>query len=95
MATITYSNQLKFTGAGYLDANVMPVKDYTELKKIPMKKRFEGFEIVVLEDENSGGNQAKYWLVGGITNACWKKKEYGGGGELPIEGDDVENNNKK
>lgn len=70
MAIINYTDQLKYTGKGYIDAKMMPVKTYNDLKSIQMSQRFEGLTVVVLND----GNPQDYWLVGGITNSCWKPK---------------------
>lgn len=70
MAIINYTDQIKYTGKGYLDAKMMPVKTYDDLKAIQMSQRFEGLTIVVLND----GNPQDYWLVGGITNSCWQPK---------------------
>lgn len=70
MAIINYTDQLKYAGKGYLDAKMMPVKTYEDLKTIPSTQRFEGLTIVVLND----GNPQDYWLVGGISNSCWKPK---------------------
>lgn len=92
MATFDYSNQLRFTGTGYLDAFTMPVESYEKLASIPRKQRFEGLEIVVLHDEKSDGGMSKYWLSGGTSNACWVKKEYGGSCSVTVDGDDQENN---
>lgn len=70
MAIINYTDQLKYTGKGYIDAKMMPVKTYNDLKSIQMSQRFEGLTVVVLND----GNPQDYWLIGGITNSCWKPK---------------------
>jgi hypothetical protein len=70
MAIINYTDQLKYAGRGYLDAKMMPVKTYEELKSIPQTQRFEGLTIVVLND----GHPQDYWLVGGTSNSCWKPK---------------------
>lgn len=70
MAIINYTDQLKYAGRGYLDAKMMPVKTYEELKSIPQTQRFEGLTIVVLND----GQPQDYWLVGGTSNSCWKPK---------------------
>lgn len=70
MAIINYTDQIKYTGKGYLDAKIMPVKTFEDLKAIPPTQRFEGLTIVVLND----GNPQDYWLIGGISNSCWKPK---------------------
>ena len=71
MAIINYSDQMKFTGKGYLDAKMMPVKTVNDLKNIPLGQRFEGLTVTVLND----GNPQDYWLVGGITNGYWFQKK--------------------
>jgi len=74
MSKINYSNQINYTGNAYLDSSMDPVENYASLMTIPMNKRFVGLEIVVLSDEvNSNGKQAKYWLKGGISNENWDK----------------------
>lgn len=70
MAIINYTDQIKYTGKGYLDAKMMPVKTFEDLKAIPPTQRFEGLTIVVLND----GNPQDYWLIGGVSNSCWKPK---------------------
>lgn len=70
MAIINYTDQLKYTGQGYLDSKMMPVKTYEDLSKIALSQRFEGFTITVLND----GNPQEYWLVGGISNKHWVPK---------------------
>lgn len=70
MAIINYTDQIKYTGKGYLDAKMMPVNTYDDLKKIQMSQRFEGLTVVVLNN----GNPQDYWLIGGITNSCWQPK---------------------
>ena len=70
MGIINYTNQLKYTGKGYLDAKMMPVETVDDLKKISLTQRFEGLTITVLNN----GNPQDYWLVGGITNDKWIPK---------------------
>lgn len=70
MAIINYTDQIKYAGKGYLDAKMMPVKTFEDLKAIPSTQRFEGLTVVVLND----GSPQDYWLVGGISNSCWKPK---------------------
>lgn len=99
MAKISYSNQIHYTGNGYLDADIMPVNTYADLLKYPMTKRFPGLEIVVLHDENNEGTQQNYWLDGGIENSCWVCNTGGGSTDTNIkidfywkvEGDSDEN----
>lgn len=75
MAIINYTDQIRYTGKGYLDAKMMPVKSVDDLKNISLTQRFEGLTITVLND----GNPQDYWLVGGITNNCWIPKTGGNG----------------
>lgn len=91
MVELTYSNQLRYTGAGYLDSKMQPVDTYDSLLRIPKSQRFVGMEIVVLSDEKNNGHQTKYWLNGGTANANWEKKENDNGDvSFDISGDDVE-----
>lgn len=78
MAIINYSDQLKFTGKGYLDAKMMPVEKFSDLKKISITQRFEGLTVTVLKDENNNSNPQDYWLIGGVTNSCWIPKTTSG-----------------
>ena len=70
MAIINYTDQIKYAGRGYLDAKMMPVNTFEDLKKISMTQRFEGLTVTVLND----GNPQDYWLIGGTTNTCWIPK---------------------
>ena len=70
MAIINYSDQLKYTGKGYIDAKMMPVNTVDDLKKIPITQRFEGFTVTVL----NGGDPVDYWLIGGVANKYWVPK---------------------
>lgn len=70
MAIINYTDQLKYAGKGYLDAKMMPVNTFDDLKSIPPTQRFEGLTVVVLND----GNPQDYWLIGGTSNSCWVPK---------------------
>lgn len=70
MAIINYTDQIKYAGKGYLDAKMMPVKTFDDLKSIPPTQRFEGLTVLVLND----GNPQDYWLIGGTSNSCWVPK---------------------
>lgn len=70
MAIINYTDQIKYAGRGYLDAKMMPVNTFEDLKKISMTQRFEGLTITVLNN----GNPQDYWLIGGTSNTCWIPK---------------------
>lgn len=74
MAIINYSDQLKYTGRGYLDSKMMPVKTVDDLKEIPITQRFEGYTVTVLND----GKPQDYWLVGGVANKYWIPKTING-----------------
>ena len=88
MAEINYLNQVRYTGSGYLDAKMQPVKTYDDLLKIPRSQRFIGLEIVVLSDtKNGNGKQTKYWLKDGTANSNWVIKN---DSSLSITGEDVE-----
>lgn len=78
MGIINYSEQLKFTGRGYLDAKMMPVENVSDLKNISITQRFEGLTVTVLKDENGNTNPKDYWLIGGVTNSCWIPKTVSG-----------------
>ena len=80
MAIINYTDQLKYTGKGYIDAKMMPVQTFDDLKKFPMTQRFEGLSLVVLNN----GDPQEYWLVGGISNSCWKHKNGGNFDDLRL-----------
>lgn len=70
MAIINYTDQIKYTGKGYLDAKMMPVASVEELNKISRTQRFEGLTITVLNN----GNPQDYWLIGGTANSNWVPK---------------------
>lgn len=74
MAIINYSDQLKYTGRGYIDAKMMPVQTVEDLKEIPITQRFEGYTVTVLND----GNPQDYWLIGGVANKYWVPKTING-----------------
>ena len=78
MGIINYSDQLKFTGKGYLDAKMKPVENVSDLKNISITQRFEGLTVTVLKDENGNTNPQDYWLIGGVTNSCWIPKTVSG-----------------
>jgi hypothetical protein len=80
MAIINYTDQIKYAGKGYLDAKMMPVKTFDDLKAIPPTQRFEGLTVVVLNE----GNPQDYWLIGGISNSCWKPKTVANFDELKL-----------
>jgi hypothetical protein len=70
MGVINYTDRIKYTGAGYLDSKMAPVKLVEDLYKLPLTQRFEGLTITVLNN----GDAKDYWLVGGISNNNWIEK---------------------
>lgn len=80
MANTNVSNQYYVTGRQSLDAKLQPVDSFNDLKKITAKDRYVGMTVVVLNavrDEEGyivSTNPIDYWLVDGVTNACWKVK---------------------
>lgn len=65
-------NPVYTTYAGPLDAKTTPVDYYDDLKaasRIPVKERYIGLTIVVLNPAPT-----EYWLVGGTRNPNWKIK---------------------
>ena len=95
MAEIKYTDQLLYTGQGYLDKKMQPVNTFEDVLKIPRAQRFVGMYVTVKSDSNNGGVQAEYWLEGGTANSNWKLKDITGvggnnSGNITIEGNDVE-----
>lgn len=78
MAEIKYTNQIIYTGPGYLDKKMQPVDTFEDLFKIPRVYRFIGMEVTVKSDKNNNGEQAEYWLVGGTANSNWQLKDLTG-----------------
>ena len=78
MGIINYSDQLKYTGKGYLDAKMMPVENVSDLRNISITQRFEGLTVTVLKDGEGNTNPQDYWLIGGVTNSCWVPKTVSG-----------------
>ena len=84
MAIINYTNQLKFTGSGPLDAKNTPVRTYSELPSIPAQ-RYLGMEVTVLN--GSGGKPEEYWFIGKDKfNGTWVRKIDGFGLNLSDDG---------
>lgn len=71
MAVTNYSNQFKYTGAGYIDAKIQPVATVADLNNIPRNQRFLGLTVTVLSDPD--GSQRDYWLRKSLTE--WEPKE--------------------
>lgn len=71
MSIINYTDQIKYSGGGYLDAKMMPVATVDDLKKIDRTERFEGLTVTVLNN----GNPKEYWLIGGTSNSNWVPKD--------------------
>lgn len=80
MAIINYTDRIRYTGAGYLDAKLAPVQTAKDLENIQLTQRFEGLTITVLNN----GNPQDYWLVGGISNKNWVPKNINNNDELKI-----------
>lgn len=80
MAIINYTDQIKYTGKGYLDAKMMPVATVDDLKKISRTQRFEGLTITVLNN----GNPQDYWLIGGTKDSNWTLKDTSNLNELKL-----------
>lgn len=78
MGVINYSDQLKFTGKGYLDSKMMPVEKVSDLYNISITQRFEGLTVTVLKDEDGNSKPQDYWLIGGVSNSCWIPKTVSG-----------------
>ena len=71
--------------------NVVPTK--ADLNAISASACTLGLEMVVQADETNEGKVTKYWVTS-ITNdvPTWEQKQYGGGGaEVTITGEDIEN----
>lgn len=88
MAKLNYTDQLNFTGAGYIDAKMQPVETVADLNKIPRSQRFVGLTVTVLDD--GSGKPFDYWLETSVTK--WVKKIMPTEGEINIQikGDDIE-----
>ena len=84
MATKDYASQLKYTGAGYLDAKMQPVKTVSDLNSIAKSKRFIGLTVTVLDDGN--GSPRDYWLRDNIE--LWELKKYPA--LIEVSGNDIE-----
>ena len=82
---INYTEQVKYTGKGYLDAKMQPVASMEELALIPRSQRFVGLTVTVLDD-GMGAGPAEYWLRDNVTT--WViKNEFTG---VLIAGDDTD-----
>lgn len=79
MATLNNSNQIIYTGRGYLDAKMQPVNALEDLNKIPKSQRFLGLTVVVLTPE-----PCEYWLPKSL--AKWEKKT----ATIDVDGNDLE-----
>lgn len=83
MAAINYTDQFNFTGKGYLDAKIQPVKNIDELLRIPRAHRFIGLTVTVLDDGNNIG-PVDYWLKESVS--LWEIKIVPGA--VTLNGDD-------
>ena len=84
MSIINNTDQIKYTGKGYLDAKMQPVNTLGELINIPRAQRFIGLTVTVLDD-GRGLGPVDYWLKESVT--AWVIKNDGGCG-VPLDGDD-------
>lgn len=66
------SDQLRYTGKGYIDAKMQPVPEFSDLNDIPRSQRFIGLTVTVLNGDN--GEPTEYWLKNGVTNTSWERK---------------------
>ncbi len=87
MAILTYSDQLNYSGKGYLDAKMQPVATVSDLNKIPRSQRFIGLTVTVLDD--GSGRPYDYWIENNV--AKWVKKTMPVDGKIIIqlEGNDL------
>jgi hypothetical protein len=87
MAILTYSDQLNYSGKGYLDAKMQPVATVSDLNKIPRSQRFIGLTVTVLDD--GSGRPYDYWIENNV--AKWVKKTMPVDGKIiiPLEGNDL------
>lgn len=81
------SDQLTYTGKGYLDAKMQPVPEFSDLNDIPRLQRFIGLTVTVLNGDN--GEPTEYWLKKGVTNTSWERKNCNANLDV-ITGDDKE-----
>ena len=82
---INYTEQVKYTGKGYLDAKMQPVAAKEDLMSIPRSQRFVGLTVTVLDD-GTGAGPVDYWLKDNVST--WVPKVESAG--VPISGDDVD-----
>ena len=86
MAKLTYSDQISFSGKGYLDAKMQPVATINDLNSIPRAQRFVGLTVTVLDD--GSGKPQDYWIENGVK---WVKKIVTTeNSTLPLEGNDID-----
>lgn len=94
MAEITkeaFGKQLYINDGKYLDAKIQPVSQVSELYAIPRQQRFEGLEILVLNEGK------KYVLSGGTKDSNWViANMYENSGDLfwDTDGNDLDINKK-
>ena len=60
-----FGKQLYINDGKYLDAKTQPVKEINNLYAIPRQQRFEGLEVLVLDEGK------KYVLSGGTKDSNW------------------------
>ena len=84
MAVKLYSDQIKFSGKGYIDSKMQPVEKIEDLNSIPRSQRFIGLTITVLNGRD--GKPTDYWLETSISQWVEKKAV----AEMQLNGNDIE-----
>jgi hypothetical protein len=87
MATLTYSDQINFSGKGYLDAKIQPVETVSDLNKIPRSQRFIGLTVTVLND--GSGRPYDYWIENNVAKWVRKTMPIDKEMSLPLNGNDI------
>lgn len=87
MAVLTYSDQIKFSGKGYLDAKIQPVATVSDLNSIPRSQRFIGLTVTVLDD--GSGRPYDYWIENNVSKWVRKTMPIDKDMSLPLSGNDL------
>lgn len=85
MGKINYNDQLVYSGRGYIDGKMQPVKNIEELDNIPRNQRFIGLTVTVLDDGHGVGPR-DYWIKTSTTEWVLKDMPV----DIKISGDDIE-----
>ena len=88
MAILTYSDRIKYSGAGYLDAKIQPVATVADLNSIPRSQRFIGLTVTVLDD--GSGRPYDYWIENNVAKWVRKTMPTDTGVSLPLNGNDIQ-----